>query len=283
MFRPISSGYGVAAAYRLYHPARRRHHRTPDQFGLDYQEATTTTDDGVRLHLWHLPAAGDQVAVVGHGIGLTKSASIAQAKLLHDQGFDVVMFDHRNHARSGRDGAVRQLSDRFSRDVEATVRFAQQLKPGALTLVWGFSFSSFPSFFILGRDNCRVDAVLCDSGPADELEPLFTGFATAGALPIPAPLRGPGARAAVVATCARVGIRMLGATWPPPSEGRFATTPMLFLSGKEDQIVRPELVQALSNRYPLARTELVEGAHLDGIKVDPDGYRDRVTAFLQSL
>lgn len=283
LLRPAAAGYGTLAAYRLYHPPRRKHHRSPEQFGLPYQEATTVTDDGVRLHLWEIPGDPGRVAVVGHGIGLSKSASLAHAKLLHDEGFSVVMFDHRNHALSGRDSSWQHLSDRFTRDVEATVRHAQRADPDARTLVWGFSFSSFPSVHLLGRDGCRVDAVLCDSGPAGELPPLFEGFAGAGALPIPKPLRGRVTRGTVVQTCARVATAMLDAAWPPPPTGRFATTPMLFLTGKADPIVRPELVQAFADRYPAARAELVQGAHLDGIKVDPDGYRRLVHDFIRSL
>ncbi|MGF1663939.1 MAG: alpha/beta hydrolase [Kineosporiaceae bacterium] len=270
-------------AYRLYHPPRRRHHRSPEQFGLDARTTTVTTDDGVDLHVWVVPGTGDRAAVVGHGIGLTKSGSLAHARLLADLGFGVVMFDHRNHGLSGRDPSSRGLSDRFTRDVEACVNAVPTFFPGVVsTVVWGFSFSSFPSFYALGRPHCEVSAVLCDSGPADTLEPLFHGFADAGALPLRGPYRRGPARTTLVEAVARTATAMLDARWPPPDEGRFRSTPALFLSGRDDSIARTEHVRALSDRYPAARTEVVAGGHLDGIKVDPEGYGARVRTFLEA-
>jgi pimeloyl-ACP methyl ester carboxylesterase len=232
-----------------------------------------------------VPGGEDKVAVVGHGIGLTKSASIAHARLLHDEGFTVVMFDHRNHALSGHDPSTQQLSDKFTRDVEATVRYAQEIRPEATTtVVWGFSFSSFPSFYVLGRDACRVDAVLCDSGPAEQLAPLFGGFIDAGALPVPRPFRRGRAREALVSRCAEVATQMLDAQWPPPVEvGTFATTPMLFLVGEDDPIVPATLVRDLAAHYPGARAEVVRGGHLNGMKTDPEGYGAHVRAFLAAV
>ncbi len=280
----LGAWYGRRVADRLFHPPRRTHHRTPADRGLPYGEDEVTTDDGVRLHLWVVPGGEERVAVVGHGIGLTKSASLLQARLLHERGYTVVMFDHRNHALSGHDPARTELSDRFTRDVEATVQHARRLRPHARTVVvWGFSFSTFPSTYLLSRDRCDVDAVLCDSGPGDALEPLFGGFVTSGAVPLPGPLRRPAVREPLVAACAARAVAMLGAQWPPPATGRFATTPMLFLVGAEDAIVPPELVQRLAERYPHARAEVVAGGHLAGAKQDPETYARHVTAFLDAV
>lgn len=277
--------YGSLVARRLFHPPRRRHHRTPADLGLPFEEARTTTSDGVALHLWVLPGRPDRVAVVGHGIGLSKSASIAHAGLLHAEGFTVALFDHRNHGLSGRDRSRTDLSDRFTRDVEATVAYLRTRCPDATTtLVWGFSFSTFPSFYVLGRQDCAVDAVLCDSGPGDALAPLFEGFLDAGAIPVPAPFRRGEARRRLGESCSSRAIDMLAATWPPPpGTGRFATTPMLFLAARQDTIVPPAQVHALAARYPLARAVDVDGAHLQGLKTDPDTYAGHVREFVASL
>ncbi len=279
--RHVGAWYGRRVADRLFHPPRRRHHRSPADLGLAWHDDEVVTDDGVRLHLWVVPGGHDRVAVVGHGIGLTKSASLAHARLLHERGYTVVMFDHRNHALSGHDTGRTLLSDKFTRDVEATVRHARSLCPAATTtVVWGFSFSTFPSFHLLSRDNCEVDAVLCDSGPSSALEPLFDGFLASGAVPVPGWLRTGAARRALVDACAERAVDMLGAAWPPPSEGRFGTTPMLFLASADDAIVRPELVAALAARYPRARSVEVAGPHLGGLKNDAEAYARHVTEFL---
>jgi hypothetical protein len=63
--------------------------------------------DGKRrgLHIWLCPGDPGRVVVLGHGLGLSKSASLAQARLLNDAGYTVAMFDLRNHGRSSADRA----------------------------------------------------------------------------------------------------------------------------------------------------------------------------------
>ncbi|WP_369137425.1 alpha/beta hydrolase [Modestobacter versicolor] len=279
---PVAVLYGAVLAHRLFHPPRRPHHRSPADVALAHRASTVRAADGVPLDVWTIAGDGPDVAVVGHGIGLTKSASLAQARLLHDQGFTVVLFDHRNHGASGRDRSVSGLSRRFTLDVEACVAFARaQVPEPRRTLVWGFSFSSFPSVYVLRDPAVPVDAVLCDSGPAATLAPLFQGFLRAGALPVPALLRGPGTLDQVARTCARVATAMLSTAWPPPAHlGRFDRTPMLFLVGRDDPIVPVAEVAALADRFPLAQHVVVGGGHLRGLKDDPDGYRAAVLGFL---
>jgi len=69
--------------------------------------------------------AGDGVAVIGHGIGLTEAASLAHAVPLHDLRLTVVLFDHRNHGRSGTDRSATGMAERYRRDVEACNGFAR--------------------------------------------------------------------------------------------------------------------------------------------------------------
>jgi len=277
--------YGALVARRLFHPPRRRHHRTPADLGLPFEEVRTTTSDGVSLHLWLLPGRTDRIAVVGHGIGLSKSASIAHAAILHAEGFTVALFDHRNHGLSGKDRSRRGLSDRFTRDIEACVTELRSRCPDArTTIVWGFSFSTFPSFYVLGRPDCGVDAVLCDSGPGDALAPLFDAFLDSGAIPVPGPFRAGEPRRRLGNACAARAIDMLGATWPPPVDaGRFSTTPTLFLAARQDAIVPSAQVHALADRYPLAQVVDVEGAHLQGLKTDPGSYTAHVRAFVANV
>ncbi|MEI5034528.1 alpha/beta fold hydrolase [Streptomyces sp. S1A(2023)] len=191
---PVAPLYATFLSYLVYHPPRRPHHRKPEEFGLPSTELTIPLDGGKAgkgrsLHIWLCPGSKDRVVVIGHGIGLSKSASLAQARFLHEAGYTVAMFDHRNHGLSSTDRAFWGLSGRHTDDVERVVNHLRE-KGGygaARFAVFGFSFSTFPSFYLLRRPDCGIEAIVCDSGPALELPPLFRNFIIAKGGPGPGP------------------------------------------------------------------------------------------------
>ncbi len=115
---PLARRVGNYLARRAYAPPRRKHHRSPSEYGLEFTEDTLTTNDGVALHLWVILPSDvlRGIGIVGHGIGLTKSASLRQARMLHDVGYGVVMYDHRNHGLSGVGPVQKGMAERFTRD-----------------------------------------------------------------------------------------------------------------------------------------------------------------------
>ncbi|QTR04502.1 alpha/beta fold hydrolase, partial [Saccharothrix algeriensis] len=197
LLTPLAPLFGAFLAYRIYHPPRRRHHRSPADYDLPATELVLPLPDRKgSLHLWVCEGDPDRVVVVGHGIGLSKSASLPHAKFLHEAGYTVVLFDHRNHGRSSQDASALGLSARFTSDVAAVVDHfrGRAAHAGARFAVWGFSFSTFPILYVPMRGRTPVAAIICDSGPAVDTGPLFRNFLDTGALPIPAPvLFGPGA------------------------------------------------------------------------------------------
>ncbi|WP_234365584.1 alpha/beta fold hydrolase, partial [Streptomyces sp. RTd22] len=83
-------------------------------------------------------------------------------------------------------------------------------------------------------------------------------------------------------TLCALGPAMLRAQWPPPTTGKFAKIPLLFMSGEHDAIVPPSSVDALAERYAQAETHVLPGAeHLLGLQSDPDGYASVVLDFLK--
>ncbi len=248
-------------------------------------EHTTTTTDGIELHLWCIRGAGAGTVIVGHGIGLTKSASLRHAALLHELGYDVLLFDHRNHGLSAVDRSQEHLAERYSNDIAATIAVASAMWPESRRLiVWGFSFSTFPTLHSLRHETTEIDAVICDSGPGLDLDEMLRSFIAGGTLPVPRPVRRLLQRRAVVDAFASSAVRMLGTEWPPdPETSASGSIPMLFLSGSADEIVRPEQVRALASRYPQATFVQLPSGHLQGIKAASLEYREAVTTFLGSL
>ncbi|WNE96778.1 alpha/beta fold hydrolase [Streptomyces luomodiensis] len=283
---PVAPLYGAFLSYMIYHPPRRPHHKKPADMGLTSTDVNVPLDGqrGRGLHVWLIPGDTGRVVVLGHGLGLSKSASLAQARLLSQAGYTVALFDHRNHGKSVTDRAGWGMSDRHTDDVVAVVRHMRSMDEYATAriAIYGFSISTFPSFYMLGREDCPVDAVVCDSGPALELAPLFRNFVAAGGVPIPGPLGTGPSRPVVETVASSAAVAMLRVQWPPPAGGAYERTPMLFLAGERDTMIPAAGVRALAERYPLAEVHtLPDTEHLQGIKTQPDVYTDTVLGFLE--
>jgi dienelactone hydrolase len=136
----------------MVNPPRARQWKTPQDDGLAYEEVDFEASDGVPISAWFIPAPGDgprPVVALVHGwpwnrLGnagddlmsrLSHSPQVdllKPARALHEAGYHVLMFDLRNHGRSGssptvtfgrdeaRDllGAVEYLSSRQDVDAE---------------------------------------------------------------------------------------------------------------------------------------------------------------------
>ncbi|GAB3237969.1 hypothetical protein GCM10027447_37380 [Glycomyces halotolerans] len=280
---PTAAPLGSAMARRIFRPPRRRHHKGPEDFGLTAETGEVPFRSGRgTLHTWLIEGEADRVVVVGHGIGLSKSASLAHAKFLSDAGYTVLLFDHRNHGLSSADPAGTDLADRFTEDIVTLVEHLRS-KPEhreAKIAVYGFSFSCFPATYVLRE--CDVDAVVCDSGPVADLEDVFERFMDSGALPLPGFYRVAPSRKAAVGSFARKAIATLNAEWPPRPEGRYRTVPMLLMAGEDDPIVRPDGVAAVADPLPAAESHTFPGTgHLQGIKKHPEDYPNLVLDFLK--
>lgn len=91
--------------------------RTPADAGLAYEQAKFRASDGVALEGWFVPAPGVAPAIVFvHGWMWNRLGNVAgqvpvpdkdvdflpATRALHDAGYHVLLFDLRNHGRSGR-------------------------------------------------------------------------------------------------------------------------------------------------------------------------------------
>jgi uncharacterized protein len=295
--RPVSIGtrvaavlvaplFGLLVAYLVYHPPRQRRRRAPSAFGLNPTELWITGSSAKgRLHAWRLAGDPQRVVVLGHGMGLDKSRSLAQAELLHRAGYTAVLFDFRNHGASFRDHGLTRFSHRFDNDVVAVVDHVRAMPEHAHAriAVWGFSFSTFPVLDTLTRLDGAVHAAICDSGPTRDLSIIVNSFPRTGLLPVPQVLQAEPARTLWQAVYRRLALAILDppAQWPPAAQQGGSARPMLFVVGDRDAVVPVDQVRAVARRYPRAEVLVVPGAgHLRAINVDTDAYTATVLDFL---
>jgi pimeloyl-ACP methyl ester carboxylesterase len=283
---PLAPLFGLLVAYLVFHPPRQRRRRAPSAFGLHSTQLWITGPLAKgRLHAWRLAGDPQRAVVLGHGMGLDKSSSLAQAQLLHRAGYTVVLFDFRNHGASFRDHALTRFSRRFNDDLVAVVDHVRNMPEHAHAriAVWGFSFSTFPVLDTLARLDGAVHAVICDSGPTRDLPVIINSLPRSGLLPVPPVLQTAPARTLWQAVYRRLAMAILDppADWPPAAQQGVSATPMLFVVGGRDAVTPVDQVRAVARRYPRAEVLVVPGAgHLRAIKVDKDAYTATVLDFL---
>lgn len=75
--------------------------RTPRDVGLDYETVWLTTEDGVRIEAWYVPApAARGVALLAHGNAGSIGDRVDYARLFHRLGYSLLLLEYRGYGRS---------------------------------------------------------------------------------------------------------------------------------------------------------------------------------------
>ncbi len=75
---------------------------TPAEIGLDWDDVTLETEDGVQLHGWYLPGPDDtrHTVLFFHGNAGNISHRLDSLEIFHDLGAAVLIIDYRGYGRS---------------------------------------------------------------------------------------------------------------------------------------------------------------------------------------
>lgn len=93
--------WGIMSSRLILSPPRDKNQTPPDQLGLPYEEVKFNTNDGLELKGWfinNLSAKG--TVILCHGFGTNKSDLVSFLPFLHDNGYNIFMFDFRAHGDS---------------------------------------------------------------------------------------------------------------------------------------------------------------------------------------
>ena len=139
----------------LFHPDRNLTF-VPHTFGLPFEEMRTTTDDGVSIFGWFLPAVGRSplAVILCHGNAGNISNRLTKARLLRGLGLSVLLFDYRGYGRS--DGSPSELGT--YRDAEAAYRFLTETKrlPADRIVIYGESLGAAVALELALRHPARA-------------------------------------------------------------------------------------------------------------------------------
>jgi fermentation-respiration switch protein FrsA (DUF1100 family) len=75
--------------------------RTPKDAGLDYETVWLTTEDGVRIEAWYVPApAARGAALLAHGNAGNIAHRVDYAPMFHRLGYSLLLLEYRGYGRS---------------------------------------------------------------------------------------------------------------------------------------------------------------------------------------
>ena len=262
----------VSPEVRPFEPDLEGSPATPADIGLDYEAVRFTTDDGVTLSGWLIPAARETrtAVIILHGFTGHRLAELAAfVPWLHER-HHVLQFDFRGHGESGPGWVT--LGGHERRDVAAAVAFLRSRGLGPIAL---FGVSMGATIAIISAPDLPVAAVVADAPFAELHHPIGNRMREVGY-----PLPGLGSRAIVVAAALRTRSRLPDAI---RHVARVSPRALLVIAPKEDQLINwrqgLRLYEAAGEPKELL---VVEGAgHAEAYGVDPETYRRRVGDFLE--
>jgi dipeptidyl aminopeptidase/acylaminoacyl peptidase len=244
---------------------------TPADLGIAYEDVRFTTDDGVTLSGWLIPAGRETRAavVLMHGYSWNRLPWLAGFVPWLQRRYHVLQFDFRGHG--GSDDALITLGTLEQRDVAAAVHFLAGRGLGPIALM-GISMGG--SVAIMAAPDLPVAAVVADAAYADLRNPIANRMREAGY-----PLVGLGARLVVGAASLRARVRLRS---PIRRAAHIAPRGLLLIAPSGDRTVSPEQSQRIFDAAGEPKELfIVEGAgHSDAHAAAPEAYERRVLAFL---
>ena len=163
--------------------------KTPENWGLSYENANFWTSDHVRLSAWYVPSRNGAALVVMHGSGSNKESVLPQASVLARQGYGVLMVDARGHGQSG--GYGMDFGWWGDRDTSAAVSWLEarpDVRGGAIGVL-GMSMGGEEAIGAAASDH-RIRAVVTEGalwrGSMDDswLPQTLLGFVDRGTLAV---------------------------------------------------------------------------------------------------
>lgn len=245
---------------------------TPADLGLGYEDVRFTTEDGVTLSGWLIPAERETrtAVIVLHGFSGHRLPELAAFVPWLQERHHVLQFDFRGHGES--DPGPITLGSHERRDVAAAVRFLEGRGLGPIAL---FGISMGASTAIVSAPDLPVAAVVADAPFAEISHPIANRMREVGY-----PLAEIGARVIVAGAALRTRTRLRN---PLDVVGRVAPRPLLIISPAADQLIHADQSDRLFERAgePKELFRVPDAGHAEAYAVDPEAYRARVLNFLE--
>ena len=129
----------------------------PANYGMDAETVLFRSTDGLMLEGWWIPATAPtkRTVIQCHGQNGSMDADIAEAKVLHNAGFNVLMFNFRAHGNS--EGAHVTYGLTEKNDVLGAIQYLADLHGIDKVGVLGFSMGALVAI----RAAAESEAIVC--------------------------------------------------------------------------------------------------------------------------
>jgi fermentation-respiration switch protein FrsA (DUF1100 family) len=150
---------------------------TPKDFGMDYEDVSLTTSDGLKLAAWYVPSKNGAAVIVQHGYRNTREGVIDYAQFLSKHAYGVLMIEARGHGVS--EGETISFGKKEALDIRAGLDYLlarQEFDPeriGALGVSQGGV-----TILLATAQYPEIHAVVADSAYASLQEEIAVGVKT---------------------------------------------------------------------------------------------------------
>ncbi len=159
---------------------------TPTEVGLDFEEVSFTTEDGLRISAWYVPSQepNQGVLVLVHGQGANRSSMLPTAEILARHGYSSLLIDLRAHGLSEGDmvtygyheahdviAAFEYLVLRRDIDPERIGALGRSL--GGAAVIRGAVRSDIPKFIVIESTFSSLSSLIEDTYAAISILPQW--------------------------------------------------------------------------------------------------------------
>ncbi|MBI2984122.1 MAG: alpha/beta fold hydrolase [Candidatus Kerfeldbacteria bacterium] len=254
--------------YTATHPEKIISTGTPRDLGLDYEDVSFATADGLTLRGWFIPGReGTQPkTIIGlHGYPADKGDILPSLAFLHDQ-YALLLFDFRGLGQSER--AISTVGLRETEDLVAAIRYLRQRGIDQVG-VWGFSMGGAVALMIAPRSP-EIKAAVADSSYA-RLDLLAHALYRFPILKYPLGW--------LTARYASVFLEVDPAVRSPLRAAKSLTKPVLLIHSQRDEVIPFDHARRLQTALRHnAQAEFWFPQHLTHGELDPE-YRQRLLKF----
>lgn len=169
--------WGWLSSNIILHQPRLRNDFDPKAFGYDFEPFKTSTEDGVRLEGWFVPAKvkSEAAIILMHGWGANR-ADILPITIFLAQRYNLAYFDFRNHGNSG--GGKTSLGCLEVKDFESVVKFLKAQKPAFIQKLAVHGFSMGAAAAITGAAKTPEIRAVVSESPFSSYQEVVYRYAT---------------------------------------------------------------------------------------------------------
>lgn len=284
----IITAFSALIAYRLTHPRTCAFSHMHHDARRNARKVWTSpprlvrfhSSDGVALFGRLFKGTRRSAIVLAHGYTACQEELLELAAHLQARGYNVLLFDFRNHGRSGASKQGSSIGYREREDVCAAVRYLKRRRSIDPQGIGVLGMSMGAATALLAAADCEdIRAVVADSPFADLREAFHYGIGTfyngLGANMVAGPLL------MFSEMFSGVPVKKIR---PLDVIEKIAPRPIMFIHGLEDEVIHHDHSRKLSEAYSGPQeTWWVEGArHVQAGVNHPDEYLRRVDSFFST-